>query len=138
MAQSILQNITKQSLYRANSFACSLANRDKPVAAALQRRCTGGINCLTITKTITKIIVPRNYLVIISARMVHRLIELYSNYHYTQNDNRTDVYYFRITFGNSCSVITEPNCFWNYLVSVRSVSRGLLNPLPNCFGNYIR
>ena len=42
---------------------------------------------------------------------------------------------FEFIFGNSCSVITEPNCFWNYLVSVRSVSRGLPNPLPNCFGN---
>ena len=29
---------------------------------------------------------------------------------------------------------TEPNRFWNYLVSVRSVSRGLPNPLPNCLG----
>ena len=34
--------ITKQSLYKANSFACSLANRDKPVAATLQRKCSGG------------------------------------------------------------------------------------------------
>ena len=23
------------------------------------------------------------------------------------------LYYFRIIFGNSCSVITEPICFWN-------------------------
>ena len=59
-------------------------------------------------------------------------------YHYTQNDYRTELYYFRIIFGNSCSVITEPNCFWNCLVSVRSVSRGFPDPLPNCFGNYIR
>ena len=29
--------ITKQSLYKQNSFACSLANRYKPVAATLQR-----------------------------------------------------------------------------------------------------
>ena len=36
-------NIAKQSLYKANSFACSLANRDKPVAATLQRKCFGGI-----------------------------------------------------------------------------------------------
>ena len=35
--------ITKPSLFKANSFACSLANRDKPVAAALQRKCSGGI-----------------------------------------------------------------------------------------------
>ena len=27
--------ITKQSLYKPNSFACSLANRDNPVAATL-------------------------------------------------------------------------------------------------------
>ena len=57
---------------------------------------------------------------------------------YTQNDYRTEIYYFRIIFGNSCSVITEPNCFWNYLVSVRKGSRGLPNPLPNCFGNNVR
>ena len=35
-------------------------------------------------------------------------------HHYTQKDYRTELYYFRIIFGNSCSVITEPNCFWNY------------------------
>ena len=62
--------ITKQSLYKANSFACSLANRDKPVAATLQRKCSGGIIFVIITKIITKIIVPSNYFVIISARMV--------------------------------------------------------------------
>ena len=55
--------ITKQSLYKANSFACSLANRDKPVAAALQRECSGGIIFVIITKIITKIIVRRNYFV---------------------------------------------------------------------------
>ena len=55
--------ITKQSLYRANSFAGSLANRDKPVAATLQRKCSCGIIFVTITKIITKIIVPRNYFV---------------------------------------------------------------------------
>ena len=37
--------ITKQSLYKANSFACSLANRDKPVAETLHRECFGGIFC---------------------------------------------------------------------------------------------
>ena len=62
--------ITKQSLYKANSFACSLANRDKPVAATLQRKCSGGVNCTIIAQIITKIIVPMNYFVIISARMV--------------------------------------------------------------------
>ena len=49
--------------------------------------------------------------------------------------NRT--LFFQINFGNSCSVITELNCFWNYLVSARSVSRGLPNRLPNCFWNYL-
>ena len=62
--------IAKESLYKANSLACFLANRDKPVAATLQRKCSGGINFVIITKIITKIIVPRNYFVIISARMV--------------------------------------------------------------------
>ena len=63
--------VTKQSLYKANSFACSLASRDKPVAATLQRKCSGGILSVIITKIITKIIVPRNYFVILSARMVN-------------------------------------------------------------------
>ena len=40
------------------------------MAATLQRKCSGGINLVIITKMITKIIVPRNYFVIISARMV--------------------------------------------------------------------
>ena len=62
--------ITKQSLCKANSFACSLANNDKPVAATLQRKCSGGIIFVRITKIITRIIDPRNYFVIISARMV--------------------------------------------------------------------
>ena len=44
-------------------------------------------------------------------------------YHYTRNDYRTELYNFGIIFGNSCSVI-----FWNYVVSVRGVSRGLPNP----------
>ena len=61
--------ITKQSLYKANYFACSLANRDKPVAATLQRKCSGGIKFAMVTKIITKNI-PRNYVVIISARML--------------------------------------------------------------------
>ena len=38
--------MAKQSLYKAHSFACSLANRDKPVAATLQRKCSGGIHFL--------------------------------------------------------------------------------------------
>ena len=40
------------------------------MAATLQRKCSDGINFVIITKIITKIIVPRNYFVIISARMV--------------------------------------------------------------------
>ena len=63
--------VTKQSLYKANSFACSLAKRDTPVAATLQRKCSGGIIFVIITKMITKVSVPRNYFVIISARMVY-------------------------------------------------------------------
>ena len=54
------------------------------------------------------------------------------------NDFWTELLYFQIIFGNSCSVITEPNCFWNYLLLVRSVSRGLPNPWPNCFRNSFR
>ena len=49
------RKFTKQSLYKANSFACSLANRNKPVAATLQRKCSGGIIFVIITKIITKI-----------------------------------------------------------------------------------
>ena len=62
--------VTKQSLYKANSFACSLASRSKLVAGALQRKCSGGLIFVIVTKIITKINVPRNYFVIISARMV--------------------------------------------------------------------
>ena len=42
-----------------------------------------------------------------------RLLRNTPEYHYTQKDQRTELYYFRIIFGNSCSVITEPICFWN-------------------------
>ena len=38
---------------------------------------------------------------------------LFPQYHYTQKDYRTELYYYRIIFGNSCSMSTEPNCFWN-------------------------
>ena len=51
--------ITKQSLDKANFFACSLANRDKPVAATLQRYFFGGVIFVIITKIITKIIQAR-------------------------------------------------------------------------------
>ena len=61
-------NLAKQSLYKANSVACFLANRDKPVVATLQRKCLGVIIfAAIITKIITKIIVPRNHFVITSA-----------------------------------------------------------------------
>ena len=36
----------------------------------MQKKCSGGINLVIITKIITKIIVPRNCFVIFSARMV--------------------------------------------------------------------
>ena len=51
-------------------MACSLVKRDPPVAATLQRKSSGGIIFVIITKIITKETVPRNYFVIISARMV--------------------------------------------------------------------
>ena len=60
--------ITKESLYKANSLACFVAKRDTPVAATLQRKSSGGI--IFNYKIITKGNVPRNYFVIISARMV--------------------------------------------------------------------
>ena len=41
--------MTKQSLCKANSFACSLANRDEPVAATLQRKCSGRIIFIIVT-----------------------------------------------------------------------------------------
>ena len=46
--------------------------RDTPVAATLQRNSSVGINFVIITKIITKENVPRNYFVIISARMVQK------------------------------------------------------------------
>ena len=62
--------ITKESLYKANSLACFVAKRDTPVAATSQRKSSGGIIFVITTKIITKENVPRNYFVIISARMV--------------------------------------------------------------------
>ena len=50
------------------------------------------------------------------------------HYTYTQMDYRTELYYFQCIFGNYCSVITEPICFWNSFVSEISLSTGLLNP----------
>ena len=57
------------------------------------------------------------------------------DYHYTQNDYRTELLLFSNFF---CSANTEPNCFWNNLVSVRSVSRDCRIPYRHCFGNYVR
>ena len=69
-------NIGKQTPYKANSFACSLAKRDKPVTAILHRKCSSRISSVIITKITTKIIVPRNYFVIISARMVRPTLQI--------------------------------------------------------------
>ena len=61
LAQLIFSKIPKQSLYKINLCACSLANRDKPVATTLQTKCSGGIIFVILTNIITKIFVPRNY-----------------------------------------------------------------------------
>ena len=45
----LLQN-TRESLYKANAFACSLANRDTPVATTLQRLSSGGIILVVVTQ----------------------------------------------------------------------------------------
>ena len=45
--------------------------------ATMQRKCSGGIIFVIITKIITKLIVPRNYFVILSARMVIRESQLF-------------------------------------------------------------
>ena len=62
--------ITKQSLYKTKSLACPLTKSNKPVAVRLQRKSSGGISFVIITKIITEENVPGNYFVIISARMV--------------------------------------------------------------------
>ena len=54
LAQFHFVKFTKQILYTPTSFACSLANRDKPVAATLQRKCPGGTLFVILTKVITK------------------------------------------------------------------------------------
>ena len=41
--------------------------------ATMQRKCSGGINSVLITKIIAKMNVPKNYFVIVSARMVVRM-----------------------------------------------------------------
>ena len=45
------------------------------MAATLQIKCSGGIIFGTITKIITKIFVPRNRFVIMSARMVYFVLK---------------------------------------------------------------
>ena len=62
--------ITKESLYKANPLACFPPKRDTPVATTLQRKSSGGVILVMITKIITKETVPGNYFVMISARMV--------------------------------------------------------------------
>ena len=44
-----LVKVTRQSLYKAKSLACSLASRDTPVAATLQRKSSGGISSTMTT-----------------------------------------------------------------------------------------
>ena len=61
------KTITSQSKFLG---ASSLATRDTPVAATLQRKSSGGSKFVTTTEIITKENVPRNYVVAISARMV--------------------------------------------------------------------
>ena len=56
--------------WRLTLSECSLANRDKPVAATLQRKCSGGIDFVILTMIITKENVSKTYFVITSARMV--------------------------------------------------------------------
>ena len=45
---------TEESLYKANSLACFFAKGDPPVAATLQRKSSGGVIFVVITKIITK------------------------------------------------------------------------------------
>ena len=54
LAQLICVKITKPSLYKANPFTCSHANRDKPVASTIQRKCSGGILLIISTKVLQK------------------------------------------------------------------------------------
>ena len=47
------------------------------MAAISQRKCSGGRIFVIITEIITKLVVPRNYFVIISARMVVENLKFY-------------------------------------------------------------
>ena len=44
------------------------------MAATLQRKLSGGIIFVIVTKIVTKIVVPRNYVVVLSARMVTQVV----------------------------------------------------------------
>ena len=63
---------TKQSLYKAKPLDCSLANRDTPVAATLQRNSSGEWFCNTYKEHITKDSVSRKHFVMILVRMATR------------------------------------------------------------------
>ena len=65
-ASDFMQHL--KSVYKAKSLACSLANRDSPVAATLQRNLQVDI-FYNKYKDITKENVPRKSVAIISARM---------------------------------------------------------------------
>ena len=71
MVESICKNCTKTAL-QSKSLACFLAKRDAALAAALQRKSSGGIIHVITAKIVTNENVSRTYLVIISARMVLR------------------------------------------------------------------
>ena len=76
LAQLILCQNYKHSLYyyQSNSFACSLANRDKPVAATLHRKRSGVIIFVVIAKLITQVIVPRTLKTVTSLNKESRLL----------------------------------------------------------------
>ena len=46
--------MTRQSLYKAKSLACSLANMDTPVAATLQIKSSGGMILVGAAKLLSK------------------------------------------------------------------------------------
>ena len=63
--------VTKRTLYKANSFACSLAKQVQTCGSNIAKKMLWwNYFCVAITKIITKENVPRNGFVIISARMV--------------------------------------------------------------------
>ena len=66
--------ITKRSFYKANSFVCSLANRDEPSGSNITKKMFWWNWFVIATKMSTNAIVPKHYFVIISARMVCQTI----------------------------------------------------------------